>query len=128
MPRAAASQLPLDRRFDRLRERRVVGDQDRLRRGVVLGLRQQVGGDPLGIVVAVGDDQHFGRAGDHVDADRAEHLPLGRGDIGVAGADDLGDRAYRFRAVGERGDRLRAADAVDLRTRRRGLRRRAPAG
>ena len=28
---------------------RVVGDQDRLRAGVVLGLRQQVGRDPFGI-------------------------------------------------------------------------------
>jgi hypothetical protein len=27
--------------------------------------------------------------GDHVDADLAEHLPLGGGDIGVAGADDF---------------------------------------
>ena len=52
--------------------------------------------------------------GDHVDADRAEHLALGGGDIGVAGADDLGDRADGFRTVGQRGDRLRAADAVDF--------------
>ena len=80
----------------------------------MLGLRQQVGGDPVRIVAAVGDDQHFRRAGDHVDADRAEHLALGGRDIGVAGADDLGDRRDRLGAIGERGDRLRAADAVDL--------------
>ena len=34
--------------------------------------------------------------GDGVDADRAEHLPLGGGHVGVAGADDLGDRRARF--------------------------------
>ena len=80
----------------------------------MLGLGQQVGGDPVGIVAAVGDDQHFRRAGDHVDADGAEDLALGRRDIGVAGADDLGDRRDRLGAIGKRRDRLRAADAVDL--------------
>ena len=68
-----------------------------------------------GIVAGVGDDQHFRRAGDHVDADRAEHLPLGGRDIGIARPDDLGDRPDRLGAVGKRGDRLRAADPVDLR-------------
>ena len=67
-----------------------------------------------GLPVAVGEDQHLGRAGDHVDADRAEHQPLGGRDIGVAGPDDLGDRLDRLGAVGERRHRLRAADAVDL--------------
>ena len=52
--------------------------------------------------------------GDHVDADLAEHQPLGRGDIGVAGADDLGHRRDGRGAVGQRRHRLRAADAVDL--------------
>ena len=80
----------------------------------MLGLGEEVGGDPVGIVVAVGDDQDLARAGDHVDADRAEHLALGGGDVGVARPDDLGDRRDRRRAVGERGDRLGAADAVDL--------------
>ena len=113
--RGSVVELALDRRLDRVGEAGVVGDQDRLRAGVVLGLRQQVGGDPVRIVAgAVGDDQHLGRTGDHVDADRAEHLPLGGRDIGVAGADDLGDRRDGLGAVGERRDRLRAADAVDL--------------
>ncbi len=84
-------------RFDRLahhigKQRRIVGDQDRLRAFVMLGLGEQVGGDPVGIVLGVGDDQHFRRAGDHVDADLSEHLALGLGDIGIAGADDLVDR------------------------------------
>ena len=110
-----ALQLALDRLFDGFAEGRVVGDQDRLRRHVMLGLGQKVGGDPVRIVAAVGDHQHFRRPGDHVDADRAEHLALGGGDIGIAGADDLGDRPDRLGAIGKGGDRLRAADAVDLR-------------
>ena len=69
----------------------IVGDQDALRRGVVLGLGQQVGGDPVRIVGAVRDDEDFRRPGDGVDADPAEHLALGGGDIGVAGPDDLVD-------------------------------------
>ena len=90
-------QLPLDSGLDRVGESRVVGDEDGLRDGVVLGLRQQVRGDPVRIGVPVGEDQHLGRAGDHVDADLAEHAPLGRRHISVAGTDDLGDRLHRPR-------------------------------
>ena len=64
----------------------VVGDQDGLGSGVVLGLGKQVGGDPGGVVLAVGDDQDFRRPGDHVDADGAEDAALGGGHVGVAGA------------------------------------------
>ena len=80
----------------------------------MLGLRQQIGGDPVRIAGLVGDDQHLGRAGDHVDADFAEHHALGGGDVGVAGPDDLGDRGDGCGAVGERRDRLRAADAENF--------------
>ncbi len=80
----------------------------------MLGLRQKIGGDPVGIAVLVGDDQHLGRPGDHVDADLAEHHALGRRHIGVAGPDDLGDRRDRLRAIGERRDRLCAADAKNF--------------
>ena len=106
--------LPLDRAFDSTCEFGAVGDQDRLRRGVMFGLRQKIGGDPLRIAGRVGDDQNFGRPGDHVDADDAEDPALGRRDIGVAGTDDLRDRRDARRAIGQRRDRLRAADAVDL--------------
>ena len=44
----------------------------------------------------------------------AAHEALGGGDVGVAGPHDLVDRRDRPRAVGERRDRLRAADAVDV--------------
>jgi len=35
--------------------------------GVVLGLGEQVGGDPLGVGGFVGDDEQFRRPGQHVD-------------------------------------------------------------
>ena len=41
--------LRLDRARDIVGERCIIGDQDRLRVGVVLGLRQQIGGDPAGV-------------------------------------------------------------------------------
>ena len=117
-PRGGAArqgfELAGDGLLHRVGERRIVGDQDRLRRRVVLGLGQEVGGDPLRIGGVVGEDQHFGRAGDHVDADLAKHVALGRRHIGVAGADDLVDRGNRLRPVGQCRDRLGTADAIDL--------------
>ena len=107
-------ELLLDRGRDPIGQALAVGDQDRLRALVVLRLAEQVGGDPGGILVAVGDHHDLRRTGDQVDADPAEDLALGLGDVGVAGADDLVDRADRRGAEGERCDRLGAADAVDL--------------
>ncbi len=107
-------ELAFDGALGRRGERFVVGDEDRLRALVVLGLRQQIGGDPVGIAGLVGDDQHLGRAGDHVDADFAEHDALGGRDIGVARPDDLGDRRDGLGAIGQGRDRLGAADAENL--------------
>ena len=89
----------------------------------MLGLAEQVHRHPVGRRRAVGEDQDLARPGDHVDADRAEDAPLGARDVGVAGAGDLVDGRDRRRAVGERADRLRAADgeqAVDAGERGRG--------
>ena len=66
-----------------------------------------------GSLSRVGDDEDLGRPGDHVDADAPEDPALGGGDKGVAGAGDLVDRRDGFGAVGQRRNRLRAADAVD---------------
>jgi hypothetical protein len=82
--------------------------------GVVLGLRQQIGRDPAGVAGGIGDHKHLRGTGDHVDADLAEHQPLGGGDIGIAGADDFCNRRYGVRAVSKGSHRLRAADAIDL--------------
>ena len=66
-----------------------------------------------GFGAGVGGDDHLGGAGDHVDADVAEDEALGRGDVGVARADDLVDPRDALGAVGEGGDRLGAADGED---------------
>ena len=106
----------------------IVGDQDGLRRLVVLGLGQQIDRDVARIVRRIGEHDDLGRAGDGIDADAAEHLPLGLGDIGVAGADDAIDRrdAWRCRRPAPRSPGRRRRDRS--RPRRRGARRPAPAG
>ena len=80
----------------------------------MLRLRKEIGGDPVGIGGGVGEDQHFGRPGDHVDADLSEHPALGRRHPSVARSDDLDDGRDRLRAISQRRHRLRAADAVNL--------------
>ena len=67
-----------------------------------------------GIVAAIGDHQDFRRAGDGVDADLAEDFALGGGDIGIAGADNLVHRGDGLGAIGQGGDGLGPADAVDF--------------
>ena len=106
-------------RGHRLEQRGVGRDEDRLRELVVLGLREEIHRDPVGIGGRVGDHQDLGCARHHVDADRAEHAPLGRRDVGVAGTADLVDGGDRRRAVGERGD-----SPARRRSRTRGKRRR----
>ena len=103
-------QQPLDARRHGVDERAARRQQHRLRQFVVLGLREEIHRHPVRARAVVGDDENLRWTGDHVDADQAEHAALGRGDIGIAGADDLVDRRQRGRAVGERADRLRAAD------------------
>ena len=80
-----------------------------------------------GLRARVGDHQDLRGAGDHVDADGAEHAALGRGDVRVAGAADLVDgrasspcRRRARRSPARRRSRTRAS-------RRRDARPRAPA-
>ena len=79
----------------------------------MLGLREQVERQRLGVGVAVGDQHHVARPGEPVDPDLAEHLPLGLLHVKVAGTDDHVDGRHRLGPVRERGDRLRAAHPVD---------------
>ena len=90
------------------------GDEDGLGDFVVFGLAEQVHRHPVGGGAAVGDDEDFGGAGHHVDADDAEHAAFGGGDEGVARAGDFIDLRYGLGAVGEGGNRLRAADGEDF--------------
>jgi hypothetical protein len=77
-------------------------------------LPEQIGGADFAIHAVVGDDQGLGRTGQQVDADAAEQLALGLRHIGVAGADDHVDRRDRLGAERHGGDRLHAAQHVDL--------------
>ena len=80
------------------------------------------------VAVCAERDQQVARAGEPVDADLAEHLPLGLLHVQVAGTDDHVDAVDRLGAVGQRGDRLGAAHPVDDAPRRTAGRRRGRPG
>ena len=80
----------------------------------VLGLRAEVECHPIGIRGVPGDHHQLRGAGDPVDPDLAGELALRLLDVAVAGPGDHVDRFDRVRSERERGDRLRAADRVDL--------------
>ncbi len=80
----------------------------------MLGLAEQIGGADFAVDRVVGDDQRLGRPGEEIDADAAEQLPLGLGDIGVAGPDDHVDRRDGLGAERHGGDRLHAAEHENL--------------
>ncbi len=105
-------------RFDRTLDRRgkllVVGQEYRLCAFVMLGLRQQIRGNPFGVGAAIGEDHHLRRSGNHVDTDFSENSTLGGRDIGVARPDDFRDRSDRSGAVSKRRNRLRSADPINL--------------
>ena len=107
-------QLPLHRLFNSFGQRLVIGDQHRLRCGVMLGLRQKIGGNPVRICVLVRNNQHLGRAGNHINTHSAEHPALGGGNKGIARPDNFGHGGDGVRAIGERGHSLRAADTIDF--------------
>ena len=83
--------------------------------GAVLGLHDDVDGGEGRRHGGVGDDDDLRRPGEgrrHADAALAGDLPLGHGDVDVAGPDDDVDGGDRLGAVGEGGDGLGAADRV----------------
>ena len=87
-------------------------EEDRARIGIVLGLREHVGGEEARIGLGR-DDQDFGWAGDEVDADFTSQQTLGRCDVDVAGANDSIGSWDGFGSVGKRGDGLCAAHLED---------------
>ena len=112
--RGQDAEQPLHLRHRLARQPLVVGQQDGGRGRAVLRLAEQVGGADLGVRAgAVGDHQGLGRAGEEVDADPAEELALGLGDVGVAGADQHVDRRDALRPERHGAHRLDAAEAVD---------------
>ena len=80
----------------------------------MLGLGEQIGGREVGPRRVVGDHHHFARPGDRIDVDLAVDLFLGQRHEQIARADDLVDLAESPDAVGQGGDGLSAAEAIDL--------------
>ena len=113
-PRGSDFELSRERLLHFAGECGIIGDQDGLRVDVVLGLGQEIGCDPVGMTAPVRHDQHFGRTGDHVDADLSKDEALGRRHIGISRPHDLGNGRDGLGAVGERGHSLRTADAIDF--------------
>ncbi len=80
----------------------------------MLGLRDQIAGDKVGLRALVGQHDDFARPRDAIDVDFSIDLPFGQRDEQVARSDDLVDLLDPFDSVRERRDPLRAAHAVDL--------------
>ena len=114
LPAGQGRELPGRLLLDGVEQRGGGRQQHRARHGVVLGLGEEVGGDEGGVGVRIRDHHHLARAGQHVDAHVTEHPALGQRHVDVARPHDLVHAADRLGAVGERGDRLRAAYAIRL--------------
>jgi hypothetical protein len=107
--------LALERRLDGVDGRRIGRDQQRRRELVVLGLRDEVGGEHHRVGGVVGDDADLGRPGVPVGADATlsgEEL-LRERDVEVARSDDDVAARHARRAVRHRSDGLRTADPHD---------------
>ena len=89
-------------------------DEDSRRRGTVLCLAEQVGGNDHGVSGLVSNDQNLGRAGDKVDPHFPEQPPLRLDHIGVARACKKVHSVDRLGSERKRSERLHAAKDVDL--------------
>ena len=103
-------ELASEREVDGVGQRRIGGDQHRQRVGVVLGLGEEIGRHHSRIRACVGENDQLRRARQHVDADVARHQLLGRRDPAIAGTDHDIARWRSTDAVGQRGDRVGAAN------------------
>ena len=64
------------------------GDEDRQRIGIVLSLREEVGGNRGGRGGCIGEHDELRRSRQHVDRHSSRDQLLGGGDVAVAGPDD----------------------------------------
>ena len=88
------------------------GEENRAGHGIVLGLGEKIGGDPLWIGRCVRDHHHLARARDHVDAHVAEHPALGQRHVDIPRPHDLVHPPDGLRSVGKGSHRLGASDPV----------------
>ena len=105
---------PATRPRNRDRELAIEAQEESLAVRSVLGLGEQVGGAAGGVGRGVGDHDDLARARPAGRSRRGSNQQLRRRDPAIPGPDDLVDRRDRLRAERERGDRLGAADRVDL--------------
>ena len=96
-----------------MRQFRIAGDKDGERFRIMLSLGNDVGGNPLRISILAGDN-NFCWAGQHVDAAFKRDQLLCSGDIEISGPDNFIDARHAGRTVGQSGNCLRAADAIQL--------------
>ena len=80
----------------------------------MLRLAEKVGRNQGRVGAVVGDNEDLGGTCRQIDAHETEQLPLGLGDVGVAGTGDHVDRAHADATVGHRAQRLHAAKCVDF--------------
>ena len=91
--------------------------QNDLGGGIVLGLAEQIAGDQLGVGAVVGDDHHLARSGRQIDrrpARQSGDIGFGRGDISIAGPENLVGPRQACCASRQRRNRLGPADRIDL--------------
>ncbi len=72
----------------------------------MFGLAEEIGGNQLCVGGFVGDYGDFRRARQQVDTDSSEQLPLGLGDVGVAGTDQYVRRLFLQEPEGHGGHGL----------------------
>jgi len=80
--------------------------------GIVFGLAEDVGGNPLRLGLRVGNDEYITGAGKGIDIDHAVHLFFGQLDDIVAGADDFIYFLNGLGAEGQCGDSVGSAEPV----------------
>ena len=80
----------------------------------MLGLAEQIGRANFAVHALVSDDQCLGRSSKQINADTAEQLALGFGDISIPRSNDHIDGTNGLSAKGHRCDRLHAAEHENL--------------
>src|SRR5437899_1434387 len=108
------AELPLNFALNFAGERARSGDEEACGVFRMLGLGEEIRGNPTRVAV-IGEDNGFGWAGRQIDGAITADELLGGRDIFVAGPEDFLDAWNRLSAIGESRDGLRAADACDFR-------------
>ena len=92
----------------------VVADKESAGQFIVLGLRQQIDGNPFVVRRFVDDYDDFGWSGDRIDADISVHQFFGQSDVLVPGSDDFVDARNGFRTVSQGSHGLGAAHLINV--------------